>query len=84
MLLALGIALAASGCAGDEREWMKVSEKYTTAEFRRDYAACSRGGRLDDACMRSRGWVDVSPGKESKPTEPEVRQPLGGGGFFRK
>jgi hypothetical protein len=58
-------------CAAPEREWMKVGEKYTAAEFRRDYDACSRGAKLDEACMRARGWVDVMPGKAEKAPEPE-------------
>jgi hypothetical protein len=61
--------LAAAGCASDDREWLKLNQKYTTEEFRRDHAACSKGGKLDDTCMRSRGWVAVNPGKA------EVRDP---------
>jgi hypothetical protein len=58
----LGVAAAAlfTACtASDNREWMKVNERYSVEEFRRDHAECSRSGKLDDACMRSRGWVDV-------------------------
>lgn len=68
--IVVALALVLAACASsDEREWMKVNQKYTTEEFRRDYAECSRGGRLDTACMRGRGWVDVSatPARE-KPT----------------
>jgi hypothetical protein len=69
----LGIALVVAACAADtERQWMKVNEKYTTAEFRRDHAECSKSGKLDDACMRSRGWVDVT-GPKAKSPEPEPR-----------
>jgi hypothetical protein len=64
--------LAASGCGGgDTREWMKLDQKYTTEEFRRDHAACSRGRKLDDDCMRSRGWVDV---KASRPDTVKEQQ----------
>lgn len=62
VLIAVSIALALGACASDEKEWMKVDQRYTAAEFRRDYAACSRGARLDEDCMRSKGWVAVSPG----------------------
>ena len=56
------LALAVAGCgSGDDRQWLKVDQKYTTEEFRRDHAACTRDGKLDDACMRSRGWVAVNP-----------------------
>ena len=55
------LAVVLTGCASEPtRDWMKVSEKYTVEDFRRDYAACSRSGKLDDACMRDRGWVDVA------------------------
>ena len=78
VLFGLGLALVAWGCASDDREWMKVGEKYTTAEFRRDYAECSRSGRLDEACLRSRGWVDVKAGKpEEKPGPESYRQQKG-------
>ncbi|HEY7520887.1 MAG TPA: hypothetical protein VIE36_21550 [Methylomirabilota bacterium] len=50
-----------AGCAHSDKQWMKVNERYTTAEFRQDHAACSKGGTLDEACMRARGWVDVKP-----------------------
>jgi hypothetical protein len=61
-LLAATAALA--GCTTD-KQWMKVGEPYTTAEFRRDYAECSRtkGGTLDEDCLRSRGWVDMKPSR---------------------
>ena len=68
--IVLGAVIA--GCATSSgREWMKINEKYSTADFRRDHAACTKGGSLDDACMRSRGWVDVNPSKAEKPVEPE-------------
>lgn len=68
----LAVALVAAACARDDRQWMKPTGNYTTAEFQRDYAECSRGGRLDEACMRARGWVSVKGQKsEDKPPEPE-------------
>jgi hypothetical protein len=67
--------LAAAGCASDERQWLKLSGKYTTEEFRRDHAACSKGGSLDDACMRGRGWVAVNPsGKAEQAKDPLARE----------
>lgn len=69
--IVLGVTLALAACrAADERQWMKVNENYTLEDFRRDHATCSKGGRLDEACMRSRGWVAVNPSKPDKPTEP--------------
>jgi hypothetical protein len=73
--------LAAAGCATDDRQWMKLSEKYTTEDFRRDHAACSKTGKLDDSCMRGRGWVAVNPtGKSETAKDPyahEIGAPTG-------
>lgn len=75
----IGGALAAAACGGlDEREWMKINEKYTAAEFQRDHAACSKGGQLDETCMRSRGWVAVSGSKPGGKKELETYKPPGG------
>ena len=63
LLLALPLL---GGCVTDEREWMKLNERYTVDEFRRDREACSKSGKLDDACMRSRGWVAVNPGGKTE------------------
>jgi hypothetical protein len=82
VLIGACLAAALTGCASDTRQWMKVDQKYTTyttEEFRRDYRECSPGGKLDDECMKSRGWVAVSPGKaEEKKVDP-LSQPSGHG-----
>lgn len=71
-IAAIVLGSVVSGCsASSERQWMKISEQYSTAEFRRDHAACTRSGTLDDACMRSRGWVDVNPSKAEKAPDPD-------------
>jgi hypothetical protein len=62
VLIAMSAALALGGCASEEKEWMKLDQKFTVAEFRRDYTSCSRNGKLDESCMRGKGWVAVSPG----------------------
>jgi hypothetical protein len=75
-LALFGVAAALAGCAA-EKQWMKVGEPYTTAEFRRDYAECSKkNDRLDEECLRARGWVDMKPSKgdrtaDSPPPPPE-------------
>ena len=75
ILLALSLALAGAACSsGREVEWMKVNQKYTTAEFRRDYAECDKSGKLDE-CLQSRGWVSVTVPSIAKPTAPDVRKP---------
>jgi hypothetical protein len=81
VFIGLGLAAIVAGCGGfDEREWMKVDQKYTAEEFRRDYRECSKGGKLDEDCMRSRGWVAVTPPK-SEPKAPDpLAQPAGRGG----
>jgi hypothetical protein len=62
-LIALGVALALGACASeDNKEWMKLDGRATEADLKRDYTACSKSGKLDEECMRSRGWLAVSPG----------------------
>jgi hypothetical protein len=73
--LAVLITLALAGCASDERQWMKLNEKYTVQDFRRDTDACTKGGKLDDTCLRAKGWVDVGPTKGEKPPDPYGRDP---------
>ena len=75
----LGVAAVgflAACTSSDDREWMKVNERYSVDEFRRDHAACSKSGKLDDACMRSRGWVDVRSGGTDKPAPDQRRRPI--------
>ena len=75
---AAALVLMIAGCASDDRQWMKLDQKYTTEEFRRDHAACTRDGKLDDACMRSRGWVAVNPmGKAEQQRADPNSSPLG-------
>jgi hypothetical protein len=66
---ALLVGVGVVGCE-TEKQWMKVGESYTTAEFRRDYSECSKNGRLDDDCMRARGWVEMKPSKGDRAGEP--------------
>ncbi len=72
VLAGLGLALGLAGCAQPEREWLKLNQPYTTAEFRRDVAECTRKGALDEACMKSRGWVSVNPLRPEKPQTPSA------------
>jgi hypothetical protein len=70
----MGAVLLVAGCATDDRQWLKLNARYTTEDFRRDHAACSQSGKLDDACMRSRGWVAVNPGARTEtPKDPYAR-----------
>jgi hypothetical protein len=71
----LAVALAVSACSSArDVEWLKVNQKYTTAEFRRDYAECEKSGKLDE-CLQSRGWVSVTAPNIPKPTVPDMRKP---------
>ena len=65
------VAATLAGCA-TEKYWMKVGEPYTTAEFRRDYAECSKtkNDKLDEECLRARGWVEMKPSKGDRAAMP--------------
>lgn len=80
LLATLPLCAGLAACADTEREWMKINESYTKEEFRRDVAQCSRGTTLDEACMKSRGWVSVTakqakPAEQQQPQMPGVQQP---------
>jgi hypothetical protein len=70
-------ALAMGACGTDRREWMKLDSTYTTAEFQRDFQACTVKGKLDDDCMKSRGWVAVTPPKGDQKKDDPLSQPAG-------
>jgi hypothetical protein len=75
LLGGIGLVAVLAGCGGADREWMKLDQPYTAAEFRRDLAACSPSGKVDEACMKSRGWVSVNPPKADKAPPPPSRAP---------
>ena len=71
LLLALG-ALALASCGSlDNREWMKLDQRYTKEEFARDHRDCSRDEKAFEGCMRQRGWVPVSPSKADSAPPPD-------------
>jgi len=73
-MLAVVVVTALGGCASDERQWMKLDANYTREDFQRDWAACTRNGKVDDACMRNLGWVAVNPGGSiERPKDPHAR-----------
>jgi len=76
-LAMLLVALAMSACGSDTHEWMKLDQTYTTAEFRRDLQECTVKGKLDDDCMKARGWVAVTPPKAEQKKEDPLSQPAG-------
>ncbi|HEX3177726.1 MAG TPA: hypothetical protein VHZ49_13685 [Methylomirabilota bacterium] len=67
-----------AGCVHSETQWMKVNEPYTTAEFQRDHAACSKrlSGELDEDCMRGKGWVAVNPSRADRATDTPPPPPV--------
>lgn len=86
LVLALIAAVGGSlGCAREpDRLWQKMGN-YTMEDYKRfgpDKAACTRKGKLDVACMRSRGWIEVS-GKRPAPKEAEepAGRPTTGSGY---
>lgn len=76
ILLLAALALGACG-SSDNREWMKLNQTYTTDEFRRDLKECTVKGKLDDDCMKARGWVAVTPPKVEPKKEDPLSQPAG-------
>jgi hypothetical protein len=70
-------ALATSACGSDNREWMKLDQNYTLAEFRRDFEECTVKGKLDEDCMKARGWVAVSPPKLEQKKDDPLSLPAG-------
>ena len=86
LLLAIATAFSLGGCGtvDDDRQWMKINQRYTAEDFRRDLTDCSKSGKLDDDCMRARGWVAITP-KVEKPafdkSDPKSFSPRGTGRF---
>ena len=76
-LAVLLAALASGACGSDTREWMKLDSNYTTAEFQRDIKECTVQGKLDDDCMKARGWVAVTPPKNEQKKEDPLSMPAG-------
>jgi hypothetical protein len=70
VVVAAGLATAC-GPASD-KQWYKPGADYTVAEFNRDRAACEKNGRLDEACLRERGWAPLTLDKEKPPPPPPV------------
>ncbi|MGH7306165.1 MAG: hypothetical protein ACRELZ_23010 [Candidatus Rokuibacteriota bacterium] len=71
------VALATGACGADSREWMKLDQTYTTAEFRRDLQECTIKGKLDDDCMKARGWVAVTTPRGEQKKEDPLSLPAG-------
>lgn len=83
LLIVLGVASIVAACtASTEVEWMKVSQPYTAAEFRRDYRECDKTPNPEE-CLRTRGWVSVTAPNVKKQEAAPMYRPGGsatGGG----
>ena len=79
IVLAAFVCLGLTACVADSKDWMKVGDqKYTKAEFQKDYRECIKDRAVDETCMRERGWVSVNPSKGEGPTpEPTMMQRRG-------
>jgi len=74
LVVAIPLAVLTACASSDDRQWMKPGQSYTQADFKRDVATCTRSGKLDEACMKERGWVAVTPPKAPE-TAPQQRAP---------
>ena len=77
-LALIGVMLGTAACSGaDDRQWMKVNQRYTTSEFQQDFAACSKNQNktLDEECMKSRGWIEVNRSKSEQDNDPRAQEP---------
>ena len=85
--IALGSIISGCGSASD-RQWMKINEKYSTADFRRDHATCSvrniASGSVQCSAAFSRRPCCLVPDQGPPPPsavriEQEHRRGTGGG-----
>jgi len=79
IVLAAFVCLALAACVTDSKDWMRVGDqKFTKAEFQKDYRECIKDRAVDETCMHERGWVAVTPSKGEGPTpEPTMMQRRG-------
>lgn len=76
LALFLALVAAATGCSSHaETQWYKPNADYTVAEFERDRRACTRDRKLDETCLRARGWVSLTGDVPGKPTGPQAPEP---------
>lgn len=69
------VLLGPSGCATkEERPWYKLGKDYTTAEFNRDRESCTKDKKLDEECMKAKGWVAVTQDL-ARPQPPQTQGP---------
>jgi len=75
MLLAIAVVALGACASGTAKQWYKPNG-YTVADFTRDETACTKDGTVDEACLRSRGWISITADEDKGPTPV---QPAGSG-----
>ena len=73
LLPVAALVLAACASSEPEKQWYKPNVNYTAADFERDRVACTdKKKKLDEGCMKQRGWAalggDIEP--SVKPPDP--------------
>ncbi len=63
-VLIIAIAGTLVGCGQADKQWYKPGAEYTVAEFQRDRTACEKSGKIDEDCLKQRGWVPLSQDKD--------------------
>jgi len=75
-------SLAAVACESvPEKQWYRPTGSYTLADFRRDEQGCTRDRRLDEECLKARGWVPLSADVEPTKAEPVPTRSRPGGRY---
>jgi hypothetical protein len=75
LILLLALVPLLPACASPEKQWYKPGVEYTVTDFRRDRTACEKSGKLDEECLRQRGWVPLSTDAErAAPVNPNQNQ----------
>lgn len=74
-LLGLMLLIFIACSSEPAKQWYKPTGNYTTDEFRRDRAACTKNGDVDEDCLKARGWIGLSadPDKGQSPVDPKAR-----------
>jgi hypothetical protein len=67
ILLAALLSVLTACESAPAKQWYKPGGNYTTDEFARDSASCTKKDVVDEACLRGRGWVPLSADAERAP-----------------
>ncbi len=74
LLPVAALTLAACSSSSDsDKQWYKPNVDYTTADFERDRLACTdKKKKLDEECLKQRGWIALGGdiGSPVRPPDP--------------